>query len=67
MKKRMYSCILVVGGGLLFPAADSWLQYLVWTRMPGAFRLQLETQDVITSPKVRVAADIRNTLRLRVL
>ena len=51
-KKRMYSCVLVVGGGLMFPMAQSWLQYLIWTQMPGAFRLQLETQDIITNPKV---------------
>ena len=52
MKKRMYSTILVVGGGLNFPMAQSWLQYLIWTQMPGAFRLQLETQDILTNAKV---------------
>ena len=54
-KKRMYSCVLVVGGGLMFPMAQSWLQYLIWTQMPGAFRLQLETQDIITNPKVDIS------------
>jgi actin-related protein 8 len=51
MKKRMYSCIVVVGGGLMFPGAQSWLQYLVWTNMPASMRLALETMDVITKPK----------------
>jgi len=52
MKKRMYSCIVVVGGGLMFPGAQSWLQYLVWTHMPSHMRLALDTMDVITKPKV---------------
>ncbi|XP_064632876.1 actin-related protein 8-like [Lineus longissimus] len=51
MKKRMYSCIVVVGGGMMFEGAQSWLQYRIWTQMPGHFRLQLETMDVITRPK----------------
>ncbi|XP_074646426.1 actin-related protein 8-like [Tubulanus polymorphus] len=52
MKKRMYSCIIVVGGGMAaIPSANSWLQYRIWTQMPSHFRLQLETMDVITSPK----------------
>ncbi|XP_013416837.1 actin-related protein 8 [Lingula anatina] len=52
VKKKMYSCIVVVGGGLsLFKAADSWLQYRVWVQMPAAMRLSLETMDVITNPK----------------
>jgi len=52
MKKRMASCIVVVGGGLLFAGAQSWLQYLVWMHMPPHMRLTLETMDVITKAKV---------------
>jgi len=55
MKKRMFSCIVVVGGGLMFPSAQSWLQYLVWTNMPASMRLALETMDIITKPKVSVS------------
>ena len=55
MKKRMYSCIVVVGGGLMFPGAQSWLQYLVWTSMPAQMRLALDTMDVISKQKVRHA------------
>jgi len=52
MKKRMYSCIVVVGGGLAFLGAQSWLQYLLWIQMPPHVRLSLETMDVYTRPKV---------------
>ena len=53
VKRRMLSCILVVGGGLMFPMAHSWLQHLLWTQMPPKFRLQVDAQEVITRPKVR--------------
>lgn len=52
MKKRMYSCILVVGGGLMFAGAYSWLQHRVWINMPPQARIGLEVMDVITRPKV---------------
>lgn len=52
VKRRMLSCIVVVGGGLMFPMAHSWLQHLVWTQMQPKFRMQIEAQDVITRPKV---------------
>lgn len=51
MKKRMYSCIIVVGGGLAFLGTQSWLQYLLWIQMPPPVRLSLETMDVYTRPK----------------
>ena len=53
MKRRMYSCIIVVGGGLMFPGAQSWLQFLLWAQMPAQARLSLESMDVIVRPKVR--------------
>ena len=52
MKKKMYSCIVVVGGGFKFEGAQQWLQYKVWVGMPPQYRLMLETMDVITRPKV---------------
>ena len=55
MKRRMYSCILVVGGGLMFSGAQSWLQYTIWTQMPPHIRMTLDVMDVITRPKVRMA------------
>ena len=52
MKKRMYSCIVVVGGGLAFTGAQAWLQYLLWIQMSPQVRISLETMDVYTRPKV---------------
>jgi len=51
LRRKMYSCILVVGGGLQFEGAMTWLQYQVWQTMPPQTRLQLETMDIITKPK----------------
>ncbi|CAH1797829.1 unnamed protein product [Owenia fusiformis] len=51
MKKKMYSCIVVVGGGLNFEGSQAWLQYRIWTKMPAHYRIQLETMDVITKAK----------------
>lgn len=51
VKKKMYSCIVVVGGGFKFEGAQQWLQYKVWVGMPPQYRLMLETMDVITRPK----------------
>ncbi|KAK3085468.1 hypothetical protein FSP39_003869 [Pinctada imbricata] len=51
LKKKMYSCIVVVGGGLMFEGAQQWLQYRVWVGMPPQYRLMLETMDVLTRPK----------------
>lgn len=51
VKKKMYSCIIVVGGGMMFEGAQQWLQYRVWVGMPPQYRLMLETMDVLTKPK----------------
>ncbi|XP_076469344.1 actin-related protein 8-like [Babylonia areolata] len=51
MKRRMYSTILLVGGGLSMEGAHTWLQYQVWMNMPPHYRSSLETMDVITRPK----------------
>lgn len=52
VKRKMYSCLLVVGGGMMFEGAQTWLQYQVWMQMPVQHRVALETMDVITRPKV---------------
>ena len=52
MKRRMYSTILLVGGGMGMEGAQMWLQYQVWMNMPAHYRSTLETMDVITRPKV---------------
>ncbi|XP_033746554.1 actin-related protein 8-like [Pecten maximus] len=51
VKKKMYSCIIVVGGGMMFEEAQQWLQYRVWVGMPPQYRLMLETMDVLTRQK----------------
>ncbi|WAR25144.1 ARP8-like protein, partial [Mya arenaria] len=45
MKKKMYSCIVVVGGGLNFESAQPWLQYCIWKYMPSHIRPLLDTMD----------------------
>ena len=52
MKRRMYSSIVVVGGGLAFAGTQSWLENLIWTQMPPQIKSTLETMDVHTMPKV---------------
>ncbi|RXN13550.1 Actin-related 8 [Labeo rohita] len=47
----MYSCILVVGGGLLFHGAQEFLQHRILNKMPPSFRCLVENVDVITRPK----------------
>ncbi|CAL1544546.1 unnamed protein product [Lymnaea stagnalis] len=51
LKRKLYSCILVVGGGLQFDGAMTWLQHQVWQSLPISMRQQLETMDIITKPK----------------
>ncbi|KAL8621355.1 hypothetical protein ACOMHN_053376 [Nucella lapillus] len=51
MKRRMYSTILLVGGGASMKGAHTWLQYQVWMNMPPHYRSSLDTMDVITRPK----------------
>lgn len=52
LRKKLFSSILLVGGGLQFEGAMTWLQYQVWQSMPASTRQQLETMDIITKPKV---------------
>ena len=53
MKRRMYSCILVIGGGFSkFEGTPEWIKFIVWTRMPKHHRVGLHTMDVLTYPKV---------------
>uniref|UniRef100_A0A336MA12 Actin-related protein 8 n=1 Tax=Culicoides sonorensis TaxID=179676 RepID=A0A336MA12_CULSO len=49
MKRKMYSCILIIGGGLKFTGIDKWLQNRIAMQTPYAYRS--ETLDIITSPK----------------
>ncbi|XP_069592807.1 actin-related protein 8 isoform X2 [Ranitomeya imitator] len=50
-KKKMYSSILVVGGGLKFHKAQQFLQHRILNKMPPSFRRMVENVEVITRPK----------------
>ncbi|KAK1786881.1 hypothetical protein P4O66_017264 [Electrophorus voltai] len=50
-KRKMYSSILVVGGGLLFHGAQEFLQQRLLNKMPPSFRRLVENVEVITRPK----------------
>jgi actin-related protein 8 len=49
VKKRMYSSILLVGGGLAFPGIDKWLQKRLSTQIPLPFRGN--PIEIIVKPK----------------
>lgn len=53
MKRRMYSCILVVGGGLSsFPGARQWLERLISMQLASQYKLdELTPVEVITRAK----------------
>lgn len=53
-KRKMYSSVLVVGGGLLFHGAQEFLQHRILNKMPPSFRRMVENVEVITRPKVSV-------------
>ncbi|TSL97238.1 Actin-related protein 8 [Bagarius yarrelli] len=50
-KRKMYSSVLVVGGGLLFHGAQEFLQHRILNKMPPSFRRMVENVEVITRPK----------------
>ena len=54
MKRRMYSCILVVGGGLSFDGTENLLQYRVWLNLPPAVR---SSANVVVLTKSKVTSD----------
>ncbi|XP_035664129.1 actin-related protein 8-like [Branchiostoma floridae] len=50
-KKKMFSCILVVGGGMKFPGAQNFLLHRVRSQLPAKYRNIADTMEVITRPK----------------
>lgn len=50
-KRKMYSSILVVGGGLMFHGAQGFLLHRIINKMPPSFRRLVDTVEVITRPK----------------
>ncbi|KAL1128958.1 hypothetical protein AAG570_013492 [Ranatra chinensis] len=49
LKRKMYSCILVVGGGMKFKGISTWLQNKIALQIPYIFRA--EQMDIVTWPK----------------
>lgn len=49
IKRKMYGCILVVGGGTKFDGIGKWLQNRVSLQIPYLYRP--EHLDIVTSPK----------------
>uniref|UniRef100_A0A7N8WYD6 Actin related protein 8 n=1 Tax=Mastacembelus armatus TaxID=205130 RepID=A0A7N8WYD6_9TELE len=50
-KRKMYSSILVVGGGLMFHGAQEFLLHRIINKMPPSFRRLVDNVEVITRPK----------------
>ena len=53
-KKKMYSCIVVLGGGIsLFQGVTEMLQHRIQSKMPPSFKRAVEKVEVICKAKVR--------------
>ncbi|CAJ1055577.1 Actin-related protein 8 [Xyrichtys novacula] len=50
-KRKMYSSILVVGGGLMFHGAQEFLLHRIINKMPPSFRRLVDNVEVILRPK----------------
>ncbi|MEQ2188077.1 hypothetical protein GOODEAATRI_011311, partial [Goodea atripinnis] len=50
-KRKMYSSILVVGGGLMFHGAQEFLLHRIINKMPPSFRRLVDNVEVVTRPK----------------
>uniref|UniRef100_A0A3B4FSQ5 Actin-related protein 8 n=1 Tax=Pundamilia nyererei TaxID=303518 RepID=A0A3B4FSQ5_9CICH len=50
-KRKMYSSILVVGGGLMFHGVQEFLLHRIINKMPPSFRRLVDNVEVVTRPK----------------
>lgn len=50
LKMKMYSCVLVVGGGMMFNGINTWLHNRLQVQIPIMYRS--EQFEIITRPKV---------------
>ncbi|XP_058125454.1 actin-related protein 8 [Anopheles ziemanni] len=48
LKRKMYGCILIVGGGMKFAGIGSWLQNQVARKIPAMYRSE---HSIVSSPK----------------
>ncbi|XP_066259559.1 actin-related protein 8 isoform X2 [Euwallacea similis] len=49
LKRKMYGCVLVVGGGMKFSGIGTWLQNRISLQIPYLYRA--EQLDIITNPR----------------
>lgn len=49
LKRKMYGCILIVGGGMKFSGIGTWLQNRISLQIPYLYRA--EQLDIITNPR----------------
>ncbi|XP_037510953.1 actin-related protein 8 isoform X8 [Rhipicephalus sanguineus] len=49
LKRKMFSCVLVVGGGCMFPGIHTWLQNRLSVQIPIMYRP--EQMEIITRPR----------------
>ena len=49
MKRKMYSCILLVGGGAKFEGLATWLQNRLLLQIP--FQYRTDQMEIIVGPK----------------
>ncbi|RWS22642.1 actin-related protein 8-like protein [Leptotrombidium deliense] len=49
-KRRMYNCVLVVGGGINFKGVETWLQNRLSVQIPLQYRTG-QCIDIVTNPK----------------
>jgi len=52
MRRRMYSRILLVGGGFVFEGVTEWLGELILKHIPPHIVTSLESTDIVYQPKV---------------
>ena len=58
MKKKLYSSILVVGGGLAFANVSNMLNARLQLKLPIALTKGLEDMEIFTNPRVRPQASL---------
>ena len=53
-KRKMYSSVLLIGGGFMFNGAAATLQSRLQAKLPASHRKLVDQVEVIARPKVRV-------------
>lgn len=58
-KRKMYSSVLLIGGGFMFNGAQSALQSRLQAKLPASHRKLVDQVDVIARPKVSFPPPVR--------